>query len=168
MRFLLILFLTISTLAADPVDIASRYIGERETQGFNRSPFIDRINALAGVDMGSPYCASFVSFVMREAGLKNAPYSAWSPDWFKNPKYLVKFSDVQRNDIGGLYFSNKGRIAHVFIVAEKGKAFTKTIEANTSPDSGDLSAKSREGDGIFKRYRPNKLLEQPRNKFSRF
>lgn len=157
--------LTVSSATPDPVTVAAQYIGQTETEGFNRSPFIDKINAFAGVPMGSPYCAAFVSWVFHESGRK-AVISAYSPDWFR--KNLIPYSEIQRNDVFGLYFPSKGRIAHVGIIEGRKGTFWLTVEANTSPEATDLSAKSREGDGFFRRLRSSKLLEQSRNKFSRW
>lgn len=163
---LLCLCFSFSVLADSPVEIAARYVGQTETDGFNRSPFIDKINTFANAPLGSPYCASFVSWVFHEAGKTNAPVSAWSPDWFR--KNLVAFQNIQEGDVMGLYFPSKKRIAHVGLVEGKQGGFIRTMEANTQAEAADLSPKSREGDGIFRRLRPNALLKDSRNKFARY
>ena len=163
--YFLLLFVPLAIFASTPIEIAEGYLGQRETEGFNRSPFIDRINSFCGVELGSPYCASFVSWCFYQANRK-APISAYSPDWFR--KNLVSFKDIQPNDVCGIFFPSKGRIAHVGIITGRQGNFLTLIEANTAPEASDLSAKSREGDGVFRRLRPNTLLEQPRNKFSRW
>ena len=44
-------------------------VGEAETEGPNRSPVIDSWNRRCGVALGSPYCASFVSWCISVPGL---------------------------------------------------------------------------------------------------
>lgn len=56
-------------------DTAGQYVGQRETRGYNRSPFIDKINRLAGVPLGSSWCMASAYFSYHAAasalGLKN-------------------------------------------------------------------------------------------------
>lgn len=145
---------------------AEKFIWETETKGFNRSPFIDKINTFAGAPLGSPYCSSFVSYVLYISNIKNAPITAWSPSMVA--KNNILFKNIKPADVFGLYFPSKKRIAHVgFVAGEKGN-YIITIEANTSPDAKDLDAKSREGDGVFKKLRNKKLMSDERNKFSRY
>lgn len=144
---------------------SSKYVGEQETHGMNRSPFIDKINKFTNVSMGSPYCSSFTSYILHESGV-TAPITAWSPSMVS--KNNIEFSKIKPADVFGLYFPSKKRIAHVgFIIGERGN-YIKTREANTSPESGDLDAKSRDGDGVWNRMRNKKLMSDPRNKFSRY
>jgi len=160
-RFLLIVFLFLATLNADPVDVAKSYLGETENLGSNRSLNIDKWNRAAGVPVGSYWCASFVSFCYKEAGY-HAPYSAYSPDFFK--RNLVPFSDIKRNDAVGFYFSSKGRIAHIGLIEGSKGNYIVTVEGNTSGDDKI----DRNGGGVYRKYRSKKLLDQRGNKFSRW
>lgn len=143
---------------------AKKYLYVRE-EGYNRSQDIDAWNRLAGVDLGSPYCASFVSFVNAQVGLK-APISAWAPDQVRRNN--VPFSSLKSGDVFGIYFPSKKRIAHVGFVDRIKGSFLLTVEANTSPDAVAGSASDRDGQGVYARRRPVYLMRQERNKFSRY
>jgi len=162
----------IKIVTADPeqsriINNAQKYVGQTETDGFNRSPFIDKINEFAGVPVGSPYCASFVSYILYISEIR-APISAWSPD--TTSKKNIPFLEINSADVFGLYFPSKGRIAHTGFIKEvkKNSAYILTTEANTSPNADELGAKSREGDGFFNKLRNKKLMADTRNKFSRY
>lgn len=149
------------------INNAQKYVGQTETGGFNRSPFIDKINKFSNVPLGSPYCASFVSYILYISEV-NGPISAWSPAM--TSKNNIPFKDIDTSDVFGLYFPSKKRIAHVGFIKEvkPNSAYISTTEANTSPEASELGAKSREGDGIFNRLRNKKLMSDSRNKFSRY
>jgi hypothetical protein len=157
---------------ADPqtaiLEIAQKYVGERETHGSNRSPNIDRWNRFTGAPLGSPYCASYVSWVLHQAGIKNAPKSAWSPSVVN--RNHVPFSEVEPADVFGLYFSSKGRIAHVGFVRnpDYSRTMLQTTEANTSPTAGHGGASDRDGDGCWNKLRSKKLMGSSSNKYSRY
>lgn len=55
-------------------------------------------------------------------------------------------------DIFGIYFQNKGRIAHVGFVHRFGDKYTITVEGNTNEEG------SREGDGVYLKRRLTKQL----------
>lgn len=55
----------------DVIRIATNYIGiVEEPLGSNRGHFVDAFLAPGGVGLGQPWCAAFVSWVLREAGLE--------------------------------------------------------------------------------------------------
>ena len=58
------------------------------------------------------WCASFVSWVFGQAGFV-APRTAWSPSLF--PKAKLTKAGVPAM-VFGIYFADKGRIAHVGLV----------------------------------------------------
>jgi hypothetical protein len=157
-------------LQAKIINVASKYVGETESEGNNRSPFIDKINKFAGnVPLGSPYCASFVSWVLYEAGVPNAPRSAWSPAILA--KNNVLFDNIKSADCFGLYFSNLKRIGHTGFIKNPNynSSSISTIEANTSFTSVEGSAADREGtSGVVSKLRNKKLMSNPKNKFSRY
>lgn len=150
------------------VATAENYVGQREVNGPNRSAFIDKINKFAGAPLGSPYCASFTSYVLWESGVHNSPRTAWSPSMVGNNN--VPFERIEPGDVFGLYFASKKRIAHVgFINDPQYRAnYILTTEANTSPTAAVGSEQDRNGDGIFSKIRSKKLLSDPKNKFSRY
>ncbi|PWG78593.1 hypothetical protein DDR33_21770, partial [Pararcticibacter amylolyticus] len=52
-----------------------------------------------------------------------------------------------RGDVFGIYFPEKGRIAHVGFVDDWGDKYVVTVEGNTN------EAGSREGDGVYRKRR---------------
>lgn len=167
---LLAFFITFAPVAANNqadaiIAKAQEYTYVRESKGANRSKEIDAWNKATGVPLGSPYCASYISFVHRTLGIK-APNSAWSPDLVSRNN--VAFKNVTTGDVGGLYFPSKGRVAHVFLVEQIKGNNVYTVEANTSPSASAGSAKDRDGDGVHRKIRSKTLLSDNRNKYSRY
>ena len=150
--------------ANEIIKVAESYLNVRE-EGYNRSPDIDTWNTFSGVDLGSPYCASFVSWVHHIVGVR-APVSAWAPDQVKTKN--VQFSEVKQGDVFGLYFPSKQRVAHVGFVKKMSSSFLITVEANTSPDAIAGSNSDRDGQGVYSRRRPVYLMKQKGNKYSRY
>lgn len=146
-------------------DTAIKYTYVRESNGPNRSKEIDAWNKYCDVPLGSPYCSSFISYMFKESGVKG-PRTAWSPAMVETNR--VAFKDIQKGDIGGLYFSSKGRIAHVFIVEKIDGKYLRTFEANTGKDAIIGSTTDRDGDGCHRRLRSVALMADSRNKYSRY
>jgi hypothetical protein len=146
------------------ITVAKKYLYVRE-EGYNRSRDIDEWNRNAGVELGSPYCASFVSWVNHLVGLK-APVSAWAPDQVRSNN--VPFSSLKSGDVFGIYFQSKKRVAHVGLVDRVKGSYVMTVEANTSPDAVAGSNSDRDGQGVYSRRRPVYLMKQSGNKFSRY
>lgn len=100
---------------------------------------------------GNPWCAAYVSWSFQQDCVPN-PKSAWAPDYFPLDKIIwdrrkdLK-QEVKAGDVFGIYFPNKGRIAHVGFILEWGNKTITTIEGNTN------EAGSREGDGVYKKFR---------------
>ena len=143
---------------------AKKYLNVRE-EGYNRSKDIDKWNTLTGVELGSPYCASFVSWVNHAVGV-HAPISAWAPDQVRRNN--VPFSSLKAGDVFGIYFQSKKRVAHVGFVDRVKGNFLMTVEANTSPDAVAGSNADRDGQGVYARRRPVVLMKQSGNRFSSY
>lgn len=150
------------------LDFAQQYVGEQETQGKNRSKNIDEWNRFAGTSMGDPYCASFVSYILHLAGVKNAPRSAWSPSM--TARNRVAFKDIRPADVFGLYYKSKGRVGHTGFIRNPKFSSTmiQTTEANTAPSAASGSARDRDGDGVWNKLRNRKLMSDSKNKYSRY
>ena len=145
------------------VQVAQLYVGHREAAP-NRSPLIDYWNRRLGVPLGSPYCATFVSFCLDSAGVARPRVRAalairfnivgWSrrPDWMRP-------TELQR---GWILVWRRGSTwqGHVGIVYKGTRRGVWTIEANTTPGRS-TPQREREGDGVWKRWR-----EWQRNVFS--
>jgi hypothetical protein len=150
------------------INVASKYVGETESEGNNSSPFIRKINKFSGATPTDPYCSSFVSWVLHEAGAKNFPITPWSPTMVS--KNNILFDNIKPADVFGLYFSSKGRVAHVGFIKNPNynSSSILTVEANTSPTAAVGSNSDRDGDGVFAKIRNKKLMSNPKNKFSRY
>lgn len=144
---------------------AEEFIGVTERPG-NRGAQIDEWNQRAGVPMGSPYCGSFAGAMHRDTGAAVPAGYAYTPSWFN--KNLVSFDECEPGDVVGFYYPEKGRIAHIGIIKNRGGTYTGTVEANTSYDARAGSASDREGDGVHSKLRSTKLLTQGKNRFARY
>lgn len=50
---------------------AKKFEGEREVNNDNRSAFIDKINTWIGEDLGEPYCATGICYVLHLLEVKH-------------------------------------------------------------------------------------------------
>lgn len=139
-------------LIAKTVAIYSGEVGVRETTGHNDGERVEIYLRSTGLPKGNAWCAAFVTWVFRQSGVE-AIASAWSPSWFVRN---VVYTRAAKNnavpcpaDVFGIYFQNKGRIAHVGFIDEwdSKSSFAMTVEGNTN-DAG-----SREGDGVYRKRR---------------
>jgi len=126
-------------------------IGVRELTGNNDGKAVETYLRYVGLPKGNPWCAAFVCWNLNQAGVAN-PRSGYCPDLFK-PKQLVwlrsrKVNGVpHQTDVFGLYFPEKGRIAHVGYIDRWTDIKVYTVEGNTN------QAGSREGDGVYRKIR---------------
>lgn len=128
-------------------------IGVRELTGHNDGKQVEEFLASCNLKRGEPWCAAFVCWTFKKAGVK-AIVSGYSPNWFTS-KYVIWTRGAKNNftpqpsDVGGLYFANKGRIAHTFFIDSwpSGSSTAITVEGNTN------EAGSREGDGVYRKRR---------------
>ena len=136
------------------VSIAESYVGTTETNGPNLHPAIDKWNKGVGVAVGSPYCASFVSFVLDSAQVKYpVKRTALAQGWITNKSVTASNIHSTSSDIKGwivVWKRGETWMGHTgFVQYEAGQTFY-TIEANTSPDK---QGSQREGDGVWKKER---------------
>ena len=154
MKYVIVILLTLcfncySDSREDVINEARSLVGIRELTGNNDGEVVESILASAGAEKGDPWCAAFNYYVYSRAGYgKLVPRSAWSPDWVKSPTWKQGIGAIPKtSDTFGIYFTSKGRVAHTGIVEEWGKKYVTTIEGNTN------KAGSREGDGVYRKYR---------------
>jgi hypothetical protein len=129
-------------------------IGVREKTGHNDGARVEEYLKAANLKKGDAWCAAFVTWAFEQAGVE-AVVSGWSPDWFPAKHTLYKRGDSgnrtpHQADVFGIYFQDKGRIAHVGFVDrwESGSSsYAVTVEGNTN-DAG-----SNEGDGVYRKRR---------------
>ena len=144
------------------ISIYSAEVGIREQSGRNDGKRVEEYLAYAGLSKGNPWCAAFVCWALGKAGIEN-PRSGYSPALFPKSKVVWRRSGgksaikclttascltlPQPGDVFGIYFPEKGRIAHAgFVDSWKGN-FLITVEGNTN------LAGSREGDGVYRKRR---------------
>jgi len=143
---------------------ASSLVGLRETHGRNRSPIIDAMNRLTGAPFGSPWCASFNAYIYDQAAVTPPwPRSAWSPDWVQSPTWTRGKGGKTPlpGDAFGIWFSNKGRVAHTGLIEKWGDAVV-TIEGNTGP-TGSVGEADRNGDGSYRKRRLPRQIHSVRD-----
>lgn len=129
-------------------------LGVREYTGRNDGKRVEEYLAYVHLKKGSPWCAAFVCWALGRAGIEN-PRSGWSPDLFPSAKIVwqrsrpVKTEKAlpQAGDIFGIWFSDKGRIAHTGFVDHWEGKWMVSVEGNTN------TAGSREGDGVYRKRR---------------
>ncbi|MHB1178210.1 MAG: hypothetical protein ACYCZO_07750 [Daejeonella sp.] len=144
-------------------------LGVRE-HGFNAGREVEEYLRYVNLEKGQPWCAAFICWVYGKAGVKN-PRTGWSPDLFK-AKYVIwnrgKEYQVSRiryfsgpgsahltpenpqpdtGDIFGIFFPEKGRIAHAGFIDRWDETWLVTVEGNTNMSG------SPEGDGVYRKRR---------------
>lgn len=130
------------------IQTAQSQLGVREATGNNDGKQVEQYLNYTGNKKGEPWCASFVSWVFGQVGLKQ-PRTAWSPALF--PKEHLIDAAIPAA-VFGIYFTDKERIAHVGIVEKQTENWVYTIEGNTN------LAGSREGDGVYRKLRHKKSI----------
>ena len=122
-----------------------------EPKGSNDGPWVRKYLRAAGIGFPAPWCAAFVTYLLKQCGYKdfpNRPASVlmWSR-WVEAKEKNV--AEPKRGDL--IYFLNANGTGHIGIVLERRADGTcRTIEANTN-DEG-----SREGFEVCRRVRPLK------------
>ena len=126
------------------------------------------------VPPGSPWCAAFVVFRLRNAGHDlglpvpvDFPRSAYCPDfgrwarrtenWLSVKDAKADYTKVRIGDLACFWFAPLNRLAHIGIVVGVYSWGVYTVEGNTSPEAEE-DTPEREGDGVFKKKRTWKEL----------
>lgn len=118
--------------------VALSFAGICELTGRNDGPVIEAIILSVGAKKGAPYCAAFCDSVLKAAGVKITPKSAWSPSFFPKARRImynrinIGNNEPDVGDIGGYFFQNLKRIGHVGIKIGAFGDFHDMVEANTS------------------------------------
>lgn len=135
-----------SSLPLRPSVAASRWVGYRE-QGYNRGRWIDSFNIHAGVPLGSPYCASFVYWILDSLRWEPRLRTGYSRSYVR---YGIPISLARERGAEGLLIWRRRGGGHIgFVVRNSGAFRWETVEANTSPGRGS----QWNGDGIYRRIR---------------
>jgi hypothetical protein len=134
--------------------IYTSQVGIREKQA-NAGAAVEQYLKYVHLSKGNPWCAAFVCWVLGKAGVQN-PRTGWSPDLFPASKVIWKRGDDSADphkprpgtgDVFGIYFPEKGRIAHAGFVDQWDGTWLVTVEGNTNANG------SREGDGVYRKRR---------------
>ena len=148
----------ISDIQSRLIETFASYVGIKETPpGSNNGPMIDKFNASCGLDPSehAPWCASVTNYGYELNGLVGR--GAYSPSWYTTKRKIAQ-NEVERADIGLVWFISKGRYAHTIASVEKitwaaGRIVeVQTLEGNTNAQG------SREGDQFARRIRPADTL----------
>jgi len=132
-------------------------LGTTELSGMNDGKRVEEYLHYVGLGKGNAWCAAFVCWVLGKAGINN-PRSAWAPALFPQKRVVWQRNKTFRKptdslnlphtgDVFGLYFPEKGRIAHVGFVDDWQSKWVITAEGNTNAEG------SREGNGVYRRRR---------------
>ena len=126
-------------------------IGTRELTGHNDGKSVEMYLRYCKLSKGEPWCAAFVCWCLGQNKITN-PRSGYCPDLF-SPKSTIWKRNNHNNitpiptDVFGLFFPEKGRIAHVGFIEHWSSSTITTVEGNTN------EAGSREGDGVYRKIR---------------
>lgn len=141
-----------SQLIETVIDIASDEIGVIEHGGNNRGKRVEEYLAAAALPPGNPWCAAFVAWVLKKAGIPIDPKKGWPltgycphvETWAKQRGIL--YTAPARGDAFLLYDA-EGPFHIGFVEKVRTDGFVDTIEGNTN-DGG-----SADGDGVYRRRR---------------
>ena len=132
-----------SSLGAAALRVAQTQRGVRETGGANTGPQVDQYLEAAGVSPGNPWCASFITWSLEQAGHK-MPGGGWAAvaTWVRNAEQggnglkLVSAEEARPGDIvaydcgGGSDFGADGHIGFLDSSVKDGR-FT-ALEGNNA------------------------------------
>lgn len=137
-------------------EIYSSQIGIRELTGKNDGPEVEMYLKTVGLGKGYSWCSAFVKWSLDEAEIPNK-INAWSPT-AENKKNIIyqarRFvAEPEPGDVFTIWFPRMKRIGHTgFFDGRQNETIIVTVEGNTN------EAGSREGDGVYKKYRSLKTI----------
>lgn len=142
-----------SRLGQECLKIARSYVGMKE-QGRNRGPLIDKFNRTAGVELGSPWCATSASYIIGQACyatgiLRPLPGFASCARILQQARELglvVAPSNCRPGDLF-VYVNSDGTGHMGWIASHPTEGKVTTLEGNTNPGG------ERDGDGFYERRR---------------
>ncbi|MCZ2085343.1 MAG: hypothetical protein LC112_13835 [Flavobacteriales bacterium] len=158
LTFLLVsaLMLTVSVGHAGPPTIKQSYdsqIGVREATGKNDGVQVEKYLSTVNLTKGYPWCAAFVKWNLLNAGITEASRINGMALTCHNMNNVVYFNrsyskEVQTADVFTLYYAKLKRIGHTGFVDKRiNRSIYRSVEGNTN------EAGSREGDGVYVKYR---------------
>jgi hypothetical protein len=149
-------FLEIPEVLEAPVkmtleEIYLSQIGVREATGKNDGPEVEMYLHSVGKSKGLAWCSAFVAWCLNEAEIKHT-VNAWSPTSENRRNFVYRnqsfFKQPLPGDVFTIFYPRLKRIGHTgFYHANQNESIIITVEGNTN------EAGSREGDGVYKKYR---------------
>lgn len=154
-------------LRASVLALARAEVGVVERTGRNDHPRIKVYHSsvstwLANYKPAQPYCASFINYVMKAAGVKvtGVPNPARARDWFAVKSRIVMTQQSFRGNrrmmkipergsvVGYIFYGNA--ISHVELLdrVDPEEGYMYCVGANTS-SRGSATVVNREGNGVF-------------------
>lgn len=131
------------------VKLAEAELGVQELTGHNDGKRVEEYLAAVGLKRGSPWCASFVSWVYQQVGYK-LPRTGWSPALFPEER---RVKEVKSGVVLGVYFPDLKRIGHCGLVTSVKGNWVYSVEGNTNREG------SREGNGVYRRMRHSRSIK---------
>ena len=132
------------------------YVGHTETDGHNRSKYIDYWNARLGLPMSSSWCASILAAALDSAKAVYPPVRSGVA------QHYITSSSIKAGDVAdgrmtlppgtiGVFVRGETWMGHVFVTdGEWTGASGYTIEGNTSPG---YEGSQYDGNGVWRKYR---------------
>jgi hypothetical protein len=126
-------------------------LGVRELTGNNDGPDVEKYLKSVGLGKGYAWCAAYVKWCMNEAKIKTPINGAAASCLNKNNLVMFKHKfdqEAKTGDVFVLWYNSLNRIGHTGFYHKKVNATVfESVEGNTN------EAGSREGDGVYKKYR---------------
>jgi hypothetical protein len=131
-------------------------IGVREATGKNDGPEVEMYLRHVGKPKGLAWCSAFVAWCLSEAEIKHT-VNAWSPTSENRRNFVYRNNKIEKQpqagDVFTIFYPKLNRIGHTgFYHANQNESIIITVEGNTNAQG------SRNGDGVYKRYRPLKTI----------
>lgn len=120
---------------------------KEEPKGSNRGPWVDKYLAAAGLEPGYPWCAAFVTYLLKQVkAMPKVNGPAAVVNWKRWAEKNGKIVEVpKRGDL--FFYVHPNGTGHIGIVLENKGATFRSIEGNTNDDG------SREGYEVCRRVR---------------
>jgi hypothetical protein len=119
--------------------------GVREVGTSNSGPDVEKYLKVVGLGPGHPWCAAFVSWCLRQAGLLELPKGAAAVRNWQAWRGVAPVKLPRRGDL--MFWLNPDLTGHIGFVAGVGPGWVRTIEGNTN------AAGSREGTHVQEKRR---------------
>jgi hypothetical protein len=127
----------------------------REKTGRNDGERVEMYLRAVNQKAGASWCAGFVVWVLKAAGINTENANAWAPSLFPKKRTTYTRGEpfvAQAADLMGIYYPNLKRIGHVGFVERVLDNCVITVEGNTNGEG------SREGNGVYRKRRLKRAI----------